>query len=773
MKTTIFARLCLVAILAGVPSVAGAASPGAQDTAAPAAVVSQYCTGCHNAQARTAGLVLDPAELVDAGQNAETWEKVIRKLRAGSMPPVNVPRPEPADYETLASFLEAELDRASTANVNPGRLPLLHRLTRTEYRNAIRDLLALDNLPREMDYDLLLPADNASSGFDNIADLLFVSPTTMERYLEAARKISRLAVGDTTVPEMVNIHRIHPESVQNARVEALPFGTRGGLAVESYFPVDADYVIDIELAGRAREPHQLEITIDGERVELVTIGGEDPPPTEFRIPIEAGPKLVGMTFVQRNAALEEATLRPRTRSRGTQPAIASATIRGPYDVIGSGNTPSRRQIFLCQPENPAEEADCAERILSNLVRRAYRRPAMANDLEDLRPFFDTGRQEADFDRGIQRALERLLVSPQFLFRIEREPTGIAADTAYRVSDLELASRLSFFLWSSIPDDELLNAALDGGLADPEILEQQVLRMLADPRSESMVTNFASQWLFLGDVELKEPDPLVFRHFDETLRRAFERETELFVDSILRENRSVLELIDADYTFLNERLADHYGIPNVSGSDFRRVLLPGESHRGGLLGQGSILMLTSYSTRTSPVLRGKFVLDNLLASPPPPPPPDVPALTINSRESGEALSMRDAMIQHRANPVCASCHATMDPIGFALENFDAIGRWRDTDAGDAIDTAGVFPGGASFEGMDGLKQVLLRQPEQFANAVTEKLLMFAVGRNVQYYDAPAVRAIVREAREDNYRFTSLVLGVVKSAPFQMRMTSGGE
>ena len=624
-----------------------------------------------------------------------------------------------------------------------------------------------------MDYDLLLPADNASSGFDNIADLLFVSPTTMERYLEAARKISRLAVGDRTVPEMVNIHRIHPESVQNARVEALPFGTRGGLAVESYFPVDADYVIDVELAGRAREPHQLEITIDGERVELVTIGGEDPPPTEFRIPIEAGPKLVGMTFVQRNAALEEATLRPRTRSRGTQPAIASATIRGPYDVIGSGNTPSRRQIFLCQPENPAEEADCAERILSNLVRRAYRRPATANDLEDLRPFFDTGRQEADFDRGIQRALERLLVSPQFLFRIERERTDIAADTAYRVRELELASRLSFFLWSSIPDDELLNAALDGGLADPEILEQQVLRMLADPRSESMVTNFASQWLFLGDVELKEPDPLVFRHFDETLRQAFERETELFVDSILRENRSVLELIDADYTFLNERLANHYGIPNVSGSDFRRVLLPGESHRGGLLGQGSILMLTSYSTRTSPVLRGKFVLDNLLASPPPPPPPDVPALTTNSRESGEALSMRDAMIQHRANPVCASCHATMDPIGFALENFDAIGRWRDTDAGDAIDTAGVFPGGASFEGIDGLKQVLLRQPEQFANAVAEKLLMFAVGRNVQYYDAPAVRAIVREAREDNYRFTSLVLGVVKSAPFQMRMTSEAE
>ena len=364
MKTTVFTLLGLVAALAGHPPVAGAAGQTAQDTARPAAVVSQYCTGCHNARARTAGLVLDPAELADAGQNAETWEKVIRKLRAGSMPPVNVPRPEPEDYETLASFLETELDAASEAIVNPGRLPLLHRLTRTEYRNAIRDLLALDNLPREMDYDLLLPADNASSGFDNIADLLFVSPTTMERYLEAARKISRLAVGDPTAPEMVNIHRIHPESVQNARVEALPFGTRGGLAVEGYFPVDADYVIDVELAGRAREPHRLEITIDGERVELVTIGSEDPAPTEFRIPIEAGPKLVGITFVQRNAALDEATLRPRTRSRGTQPAIASATIRGPYDVIGPGNTPSRRQVFVCQPQNPAEEAECAERILS-------------------------------------------------------------------------------------------------------------------------------------------------------------------------------------------------------------------------------------------------------------------------------------------------------------------------------------------------------------------------------------------------------------------------
>ncbi len=759
----------LVAVLFA--TTAAAAAP--QDRADTEAFVNRYCTACHNERARTAGLVLEPDSLGDVAGDAEVWEKVIRKLRAGAMPPLNAPRPEPEEYDAAASFLESELDRASAARVNPGEIGLLRRLTRTEYRNAIRDLLALEDLPREMDYDLLLPADNASSGFDNIADLLFVSPTTMERYLEAARKISRLAVGDPSAPEAVNIHRIHPESVQNARVEALPFGTRGGLAIRSHFPMDADYVVDVELAGRAREPHALEVSVDGERVALVTIGVPEAPATEFRIPIDAGPRLVGVTFVERNAALDEAVLRPRMRSRGTQPAIANVTIRGPFDVRGPGDTPSRRRIFSCRPEDLSEERACAEEILSSLARRAYRRPASAGDLEELWPFFETGRDEADFDRGIQRAVERLLVSPQFLFRIEREPADAAPGEAYRISDLELASRLSFFLWSSLPDDALLEDAVAGRLGDTAVLERHVRRMLQDPRADALVTNFAWQWLFLGDVALKEPDPLVFRHFDETLRHAFERETALFLGSVFGEDRSVLDLLDADYTFLNERLAGHYGIPNISGSDFRRVTLPPGSRRGGLLGQGSILTLTSYSTRTSPVLRGKFVLDNLLASPPPLPPPDVPALTTRNPESGAALSIREAMVQHRASPACAGCHATMDPIGFALENFDAVGRWRDTDAGDAVDASGTFPGGRSFDGVDGLKQVLLQQPDQFVGALTERLLMFAIGRNVQYFDAPAVRAIVQDAAEDDYRFASLVSGVVRSVPFQMRIKSGEE
>ena len=745
-----------------------------QTALSPDAVLERYCVTCHNDRLRTAGLSLDPAQLADVGQNAETWEKVVRKLRSGSMPPVDAPRPAPPEYDRVASFLESELDRAAAASPNPGPLPLFSRLTRTQYRNAIRDLLALESLPQEMDYDLLLPADNSSSGFDTIADLLFVSPTTMERYLEAARKISRLAVGDLTAPVMVNIHRLAPEHSQNGRSEGLPFGTRGGMGVRSHFPLDAEYVIDVELAGRAREPHRLEVTVDGERAALVTIGGGGPgPSTEFRLPLAAGPHFVGVAFIERTEALDEETLLPKMRSRGTQPAIASVTIRGPYAPAGPGRTPPRDRIFVCRPENTAAEPACAREILSTLARRAYRRPATQEDLADLLPFYEAGRDGGGFDYGIQRALERLLVSPQFLFRIEREPAGAAPGSAYRISDLELASRLSFFLWSSIPDDELLQAAVAGDLGRPEVLERQVRRMLADPRAESLVTNFAAQWLFLGDVDLKEPDPLLFRHFDETLRRAFRRETELFLSSVFRENRSALDLLDADYTFLNERLADHYGVPGVTGSDFRRVTLPEGSMRGGLLGHGSLLTLTSYSTRTSPVLRGKYVLDNLLASPPPPPPPDVPALATEGRDSGEALPIREAMIRHRANPACAGCHAAMDPIGFALENFDAIGRWRDTDSGEPVDASGVFPDGTRFEGVAGLKAVLLREPDRFVHALTERLLMFAVGRNVQHYDAPAVRAVVSAAAGDDYRFASLVAGVVRSAPFQMRMKSAGD
>jgi mono/diheme cytochrome c family protein len=817
-----------------------AAAVPASAAVAPSAVLGQYCVTCHNARLKTAGFVLDPAGLANIGgteaaQSAESWEKVVKKLRTTSMPPAGAPRPDAATYESVASFLETELDRASAARPRLGAKPLVHRLSRTEYQNAVRDLLALDALPKEVSVDLLLPQDNISSGFDNIADLLFVSPSNMERYLDAARKISRLAVGDPSMPVLVNIHTLDAEHPQDERVDALPFGTRGGIAVRSEFPVDGTYVVKVELAAAPREPHQLELTVDGERVQMVAVGTQAPAVgaqprgaiaggaaatlvipggvpavpaasdtaavlsdadavaagvssviaasraarqgvplpnliSEFRLVLKAGPKLVGVAFVQRTEARDEATLRPRTRSRGTQPAIAAVTISGPYSVTAPGNSPSRQRIFSCRPVSLAEEAPCARTILAALARRAYRRPVVDVDLRDLLPFYATGRAEGSFDLGIQRALERLLVSSQFLFRLERPQAAVGAGALYRVSDVEMASRLSFFLWSSIPDDELLSAAEAGRLSTPRMLEQQVRRMLADPRAESLVTNFAAQWLYLRDIELKLPDEVLFQDFDETLRAALRRETELFITSVFRDNRSVMELLTANYTFLNERLARHYGIPNVKGSYFRRVALPAGSVRGGLLGHGSVLTITSYATRTSPVLRGKWVLENLLSSAPPPPPPDIPALKTDGAEPGKPLTMRDAMIRHRANPACASCHARMDPIGFAMENFDAVGRWRDADGENGIDASGAFPDGTTFDGVVGLKRELLRHPEQFVGTIAERLLMYAVGRNLQYYDAPSVRAILREAALGKYSLSSLILGVVKSRPFQMREAS---
>jgi hypothetical protein len=627
-----------------------------------------------------------------------------------------------------------------------------------------------------------LPADNISSGFDNIADLLFVSPTTMERYLDAARKISRLTVGDPEMPPMVNIHKLHPEQLQEERVEELPFGTRGGLAVRSYFPLDGDYEVAVDPVGN---PGRIEISVDGERVQLITPAapaagggrgggrggrGGGRAPLEFRIPITAGEHLVGVTFIEDSQARDENTLRPRLRSRGSLSALASVAISGPYVVRGPGNTESRRKLFVCRPPNgatPAVEQQCARRILQTLTRRAYRRASLAADVDRLIPFYTAGRSEGGFDMGIQRALERVLVSPQFLFRIETEPANAAKGAVYRISDVELASRLSFFLWSSIPDDELLDLAVAGRLKTPATLEQQVKRMLADPRSESMVSNFAAQWLYIRDIDSKNPDQLLFPDWDETLRVAFRRETELFLNSVLREDRSVLDLLTANYTFVNERLAKHYGIPNVQGSYFRRVSFPEGSPRGGLLGQGSILALTSYATRTSPVLRGKWVLENLLSAAPPPPPPDVPALKTEGEQTGKPLTMRDAMTQHRANPACAGCHARMDPIGFSMENFDALGRWRERDAGSVIDASGVFPEGTRFDGIPGLRKVLLEQSDEFVATVAERLLMYAVGRNLHYDDAPAVRAIVRGAERGNKTLAALVLGVVKSTPFQMR------
>jgi hypothetical protein len=764
-------------------------------------VIAKYCATCHSTQVRTAGLGLDPAAVNHVETGAEQWEKVVGKLRSNSMPPPGAPRPDAATYQSVATFLEAELDRAAAAHPNAGKLPLLHRLSRTEYQNAVRDLLALGPLPQEMDYSLLLPQDNASSGFDNLADLLFISPTAMESYLGTAEKISRLAIGDPAIPEMVNVYRMPDEEQQTSRVEGLPFGTRGGMAIRSQFPLDGEYLVKVALIGNSTDEQKLEISVDGARVQLATIaaaragrGGNAAPvasddpaadylrggrgaggrkPLEFRISVKAGTRLIGVTFLEQDEVRDEEVLRPRNRSTGPEVAVEAVTLSGPYNAKGPGDTPSRRRIFVCRPAAVTEEDACAQKILLTLQRRAYRRPVTDSDAQSLMPFYRAGRAEGGFDLGIERALQRLLVSPQFLFRIERDPAGAAPGSVHPVSDLELASRLSFFLWSSIPDDELLDLASQNKLRQPGVLEQQVRRMLADARSESLVTNFAEQWLYLRDLDAKRPNEILFADFDESLRDAFRRETDLFLNSVLRENRSVLELLSANYTFVNQRLAEHYGIPNVHGSDFRRVTFPPDSPRGGLLGQGSILTITAYPDRTSPVNRGKWILENLLSAPPPPPPPNVPALKTEGHQAGTKLTMRDAMVQHRANPACAGCHSRMDPIGFSMENFDAIGRWRDRDGESPIDASGVFPDGQKFEGVAGLKAALLSHPEEFLNTVASKLLMYAIGRNAQYFDRPAVRNIVRESALDNHTFAAMVQAVVKSVPFQMREAPEGK
>ena len=779
--------------LPGGPGAAPEAAASAEDVTA---VLDQYCVTCHNArvvdgagaapsplvaQLRAAGLALDRLDAADVAEDAAAWEAVVGKLRAGAMPPIGRPRPDEETLDRVASRLEASLDRAAAAAPDPGRRPALHRLSRTEYANAVRDLLGLDDLPKELDIAVMLPADNATSGFDNLAELLFVSPTLMERYLAAARKISRLAVGDPTMLPIVDTWQLDRDLVQDGHIEGLPLGTRGGIRVRSHLPLDGEYLVTVQFARAAREPHDVEVSVDGRRVELFTVGENPPerlasgvfafdadPDVQVRVPLRAGPREVAVAFLPKSGAAAEGLVRS-SRSRSRQPSIASLVVSGPYGADGAGDTPSRRRILTCRPRTgapAAEEEACARSILGGLARRAYRRPATAGDVDRLLPFYERGRAEGGFERGVQRAVERLLVSPEFLFRVERTPEGVEAGGAHAVSDLELASRLSFFLWSSIPDDELLETAIRGGLREPGALDRQVRRMLADPRSAALVDNFAEQWLFLRDVDAKEPDALYFPGFDENLRQAFRRETALFVDSVLRGGGSVLDLLTARHTFVNERLARHYGIPHVYGSHFRRVELDSPV-RQGLLGHGSILTLTSYATRTSPVLRGKWILENLLASPPPPPPPDVPALD-ETTESGEPRSMREAMEQHRANPACASCHAQMDPLGFALENFDAIGRWRTLSESDTpIDASGVLPDGRRFEGPVGLRAALLHAPDRFVHTLTEKLLTYALGRGVEHFDAPTIRAIVRDAERGGWRFESIVLGIVNSTPFQMR------
>ena len=737
------------------------------------AAITKYCTTCHNERLKTAGLALDPAAIARPGDQSETWEKVLRQLRAGTMPPPGAVRPPQAFYTRAAAYLAHELEASAAARPNPGSLPLAHRLTRTEYGNVIRDLLALPDLPKELDYATLLPADNASSGFDNLADTLFVSPATMERYLAAARKISRAAVGDPDMGALVNTHITPVRQPQDGRNEELPFGTRGGLAIDGYFPLDGEYEFKVETAGVGGDVHQLEISIDGERKAITNVfrrprvpaGDDAPNQGDFRFAVSAGPRSVGVAFLERSEAQSEAPLRPPGRNRGALPSVVSVTITGPFNATGPGDTPSRRRLFVCRPTSAGDESACADRILTTLLRRAYRRNVAADDLRRVRSFYEAGRAERDFDLGIQRALERVLVSPQFLFRIEQEPAGAAPGSvpASAISSWPHASPSSLV---QHPRRRAAGCRRRGNLRQPEVLRRQVNRMLADPRSRSLVTNFAAQWLFLRDVETKEPDVYLFREFDEGVRAAFVRETELFLDSILRANRSVLELLTADYTFLNEPLARHYGIPQITGSHFRRVTLPKGSPRRGLLGHGSILSITSYSTRTSAVLRGKYVLENLLASPPPPPPADVPSL--NTERSGKPLSMKEAMQLHRANPACAGCHAKMDPIGFALEHFDALGRYRAEENGRPLEVTSALPDGTVVDGVEGVRQLVLRDPALFVEAITGKLLMYALTRNVQHYDQPAIRVIARESARQNYTFASLVLGVVNSVPFQSRM-----
>ncbi len=765
-----------------------AAPDRAGEIAVHGALLQRYCLTCHTQRLVDRGTVpveLESADLANVPAQAEIWEKVIRKVRTGTMPPLGRPRPDAAAADRLAAWLETEIDGAAAASPNPGRTVPLHRLNRTEYQNAVRDLLDL-----EVDAAALVPADDQSYGFDNIAGVLKVSPTLLERYMNAARHISRLAVGASPMAPTGETFRIVSDLSQYGHRAGLPFGTRGGLSVSYNFPRDGEY--DIELAmldlfagAPIREPHQLEVSVDGERVALFPLAPVDPERDQgaayntgpedlrVRVPVAAGPGTVTATFIRKTGALAESLRQPFDRPHGEgdyllyAPHLGTLTITGPFDETGIEDTPARRRIFVCRPGNAAEEAPCARQILSALARRAYRRPVTGRDLAPLVAFYEQGRLAGGFEAGIERALRALLVSPDFLFRVVSDPPGAEPGTPYRLSGLELASRISFFLWSSLPDDELLAVAEAGGLDDPAVVEAQVRRMLADPRSEALASNFAGQWLRLRNISGALPSDVLFPDFGESLRQDFVRETELFFDSILREGRGVTDLLTADHTFLNERLARHYGVPGVYGSDFRRVSLA-DGNRRGLLGQGSILTVTSYPDRTSPVGRGKWVLENVLGTPPPPPPPNVPELE-PAEDTGRVLAMRERMEQHRENPVCASCHRVMDPLGLALENFDAIGRWRGhMPGGGAIDASGTMPDGTGFDGPAELRGLLVRDREQFATVVAEKLLIYALGRGIEYYDAPAVRRIVRGSAADDYGLASLVVGVVQSTPFQLRL-----
>jgi mono/diheme cytochrome c family protein len=753
---------------------------------APRALLDTYCVTCHNQRTKTADLALDAMDLARLPDHADAWEKVVRKLRGGMMPPPGVRRPDRASVDAMVSWLERSLDETAAAHPNPGRVAL-HRLNRAEYAAAIEDLLGL-----KIDAAALLPRDDEAEGFDNVASVLTVSPSFLDQYISAARVVSARALGNPGARPGSTTYRPARGSDQSVRVEGLPLGTRGGLLVEHLFPADGEYKLNIPnmaVAGYVRGMeyrHTLVVTLDGVKIFENTIGGEEDIKAidqqqapavaainsrfmDIPVRVTAGPHKVGVAFVARTFAEPDEILHSFKPSPGEDriPKIGSLEIQGPFNPSGVSETPSRARVFVCRPKSQSEELPCAKTILSSIARKAYRRPITEADLQAPMAFYGAARAVGDFEGAIRDALPTILASPKFLYRAERSPAGLAPGTIHAIGDVELASRLSFFLVGRAPDEELLAAAERGSLSTPRVLDVQVRRLLADPRSESLVNNFAFQWLKMRALEEIDPDPIVFPNFDDSLRAAFRREMELFVGSILREDRPVLDLLTADHTYVNERLALHYGIPNVRGDRFRRITLT-DPNRWGLLGKGAVLLTTSYANRTAPVLRGAWILENLLGTPPAAPPPDVEAFQEN-KDGEKARSVREIMEEHRARPSCNACHGVMDPLGFALENFDAIGEWRSEDryAGTPIDASGQLIDGTSVNSPADLRVALTSRPDQFVQTLTERLMTYALGRTVEYYDMPTVRRIVREAAGDKYRFSSIVMGIVRSDAFRMR------
>ena len=819
---TIRRRHFLIACLTTLVPIAVSTAPETPSQTLSREFLNTYCVTCHNQRAKTAGLMLDTLDADNVGADAATWEKAVVKLRAGLMPPAGARRPSQPVIDSFAASLEGALDRAAAAHPDPGRTEPFHRLNRTEYQNAIRDMLSLD-----IDATSLLPTDEVSYGFDNIAGVLKLSPLLTERYLNAAQKVARLALG-TPGPPGGDLYRIPDQLDQDVRLDGMPPGTRGGVRIDYFVPRDGDYDIKARI-GRGIDsdiPHfigeqNLEISVDGEQVHVFTLpatpdedlnierqvfrapgtarprnikvdANGDPIPDEaalkrrtlddnwvIRVPLKAGTHEIRATFLMKTDAVSEGFRKPflkpyigrgPTDNRETREgaSLRSLEIMGPLNPGGAEESASHKRVFACHPSKPGDEAACAKTILSTIARRAYRRPVSESDLRVLLDFYKEGRAKGGFDAGVELALQRILVSPSFLFRTEFTPDNLRTGEAYRISDLELASRLSFFLWSSIPDDELLDLAVANKLHEPAVLARETRRMLGDARSTAFTANFAGQWLSLRRLPDIVPDPFLFPDYGDTLALAFQKETELFFDSIVREDRPATDLLDASYTFVNGRLAEHYGIPNVKGVNFRRVELAGDSPRRGLLGKGSILTVTALPNRTSPVVRGKGVLQNILGAPPPDPPPNVPALEENGNQVSKTRTTRERLEAHRANGVCASCHKLMDPIGFALENFDAVGKYRVFDENfQPIDNSGVYADGTRIDGLAGLRQVLLGHQRQFLANVTDTLLTYALGRGVEFYDAPSVRAILHDAASQNYRLSSLIVGIVQSAPFQMR------